>query len=1687
MSKKIVAMLMAVAMAFSLLPVTAFATGGTQEGNSQPVTASDKNLTMNKTVKPNKDGTYTVSLESYATGSVTTTQAPVPMDFVLVLDVSGSMTDEIASYTYQATDKTSWSVSDVYNAYYQKDILGIPHRTDVTYYAKIGDEYYTVFYQSKWNWGRGYREYWLEANNQPLGEKVTDSTLEKVVYDKALYTRKTDSDKTVAKLDAMKTAVNNFIDSVAAQKNGNTPVAHRISIVKFAGTSTNEGGNDIYGDGKNYTQKVTELTDVTVEGKVDSLKTAVNDLTAGGATRADLGMEKADGVLDSRQDAEKDRPSVVIMFTDGEPTKNTDFSWNVAGAAVDTAKTLKNIGTKVYTIGMFNGANPSDTEGDFNKYMNGVSSKYPNASGTKDSWGKYTDIDLGRPADGNYYFKADNAGALDQVFQTISQSTTTISPLDDKAVVVDNVPSNFALTEGSVKVYTANCTGKTGEELNWGRDTPATPAQGISSTSTKNDDDSQTISTTGFDFSKNWCGLDEKNQARGQKLIIEFTIKCTNYGGTQPTNAGAYIKAGKEANEKPIISLDNPQVPVTISLGIPEAELNEKLGVSSQKEYNGSGIPILSALSDKANTLVNGINNAYVDMELTVKVDETTYYTYKIPAGETAGSWYRDDSTSPMSDGAIGDVKTSKDVKRSTSNEVEAYTYKFDLKLSDATPRGAAPAEYENNTASFKITPKDVTVKAKDKSVVAGQLAPTYEADVTGTINSDRVNYTISCDYAPGATGTEFDIKPSGEAVQDNYNVTYQPGKLTVTAAPVTTGTLKVTKEVQGENLTLNDLPDEFKITVTGPNSYNKSFPLPENVGDSDKTVTWTISGLPAGEYTVSEENADVNGYNCTATYSATNGATVIVNNDANAVQNQPTTDAQTVTVAADSTSTMTVTNTYNKKQEVEPTPDTSKPDVNKIATALANDKTDVTLSVGGKSAKENVAVMFLLDKSTSMGTRTEAAKMLQHLKSLTNTNIIYDVVIFSGTASSTGWKNISADAAYTDTVKNFANEEPSSGTNMPAGIDQALKDMNILNRDYSSYSENTYLVTISDGITYIWDEDGTTKTVPVAEKQAGVGPKVSKTVDTWDIMYGPGVSFGDVYTDFANFLTSIPQKMEQTKESGYVCDYTTSDPEKYITVEDTDKFSKTGTPNQYACAPEFSAYYSTIKYQELVKPFTKSFALPMPELKEDGTEKTTNWEYYPWGKELMLYLQSKSSNSGQDVVHDVDAATIFAGIRNEILYEIKSGSITDVIGADFSLTDQTLTQNTFTLTVNGKAVTANAPSDNVITFGEKDTSTDKYPYVLTYYKGTAAKNEDNTYTITSGNKSYTYTPCDKTGEVNGSVSDEFFVLEMNVPVVSLDLEYNLSLTSKRTAAGTYEVPTNESATLAYTSANQSGGTVDFNEPTVSYTVKSSSGSHSGGSRPSLNTKDHYGYIIGYPVDYYTGQPTTDQTKKPVRPEGKITRAEVATIYFRMLTDESRTKFWSQSNSYSDVKAGDWFNNAVSTLSNAGIIAGYEDGSFRPNGYITRAEFATIAARFFDVTYNGKDLFPDISGHWAKDYINQAANKGFVNGYEDGTFKPDRNITRAEAVTLVNRTLDRHPDKNHFTKDMLVWPDNMDQTKWYYADMQEATNSHTYQMKENSDKTKYENWTKTLPIRNWEALEKAWSNANSSQGNGNVV
>ena len=255
-------------------------------------------------------------------------------------------------------------------------------------------------------------------------------------------------------------------------------------------------------------------------------------------------------------------------------------------------------------------------------------------------------------------------------------------------------------------------------------------------------------------------------------------------------------------------------------------------------------------------------------------------------------------------------------------------------------------------------------------------------------------------------------------------------------------------------------------------------------------------------------------------------------------------------------------------------------------------------------------------------------------------------------------------------------------------------------------------------------------------------------------------------------------------------------------------------------------------------------------------------------------------------------------------------------------------------------------------------------------------------------------------------------------------------------------------ANFGYSSGGGSGGSNRPKPPVVEIPDDVPTG---------LNGTDHYAYIIGY-------------GNNDVRPQNNITRAEVATIFFRLLTDETREANMTKSNGYNDVKDGDWFCCAVSTLSKMGIIKGYEDGSFKPNDPISRAEFAAIAARFDPDGDKTPATFADVSSHWAKDEISIAANHGWIKGYEDGSFKPDQKITRAETMTLVNRVLNRLPEaKDDLHKDMKTWVDNMDETAWYYLAVQEATNSHYFK---NKTSTKFEQWTDLRDTRDWSELEK---------------
>ncbi len=1565
MSKKIVAMLMAVAMAFSLLPVTALAGNGTQTpaNATQPRTSvttdTEDGVHISKKVEKAADGNYNLVMEAYVEGNTKIVDSSKPLDIVLVLDVSGSM---------------SWDMSD--------------------------------------------------------------------------------SDET-KRIDALKDAVNAFIDKVAEKNTSDGKmVGHRISIVKFAGSKKDYVGNNTSIIGHNYSQIVKHLTAVDTKGKND-LKTEVNELTPGGATRADYGMQLANKELEnSLKDQSRDK--VVVMFTDGTPTSGTLFEESVASNAISASKKLKDKNVKVYTIGIFDDADPNaDVTTDAskeNKYMQAVSSNYPEATFQKKS-GKYNWSFGDRAQNSNYYLTATDADGLKNVFQTISNSiTTTHVTANESAVLRDTLTKQFVFngTDASaITVKKAKVTDKNGDTYSWGT------SENVDGITKEISSDRKTVTVTGFDYTSTGTTgnviTKNGNDYSGYKLIVTIPIKVDKaYEGWQAgkknydTNTtGDNNKAGltgytKDGEEASTLLDTSPQVPVTAY----------KVTYQYDKDYTGA-----PDLGKDTKAYLPG-------KSIKIKGAPTwpgyTFSGWKLPEGLTAGedgsfsmpawdvtitgSWTENQVTihyvaldgGTIQESTAEGKKTHSEIVGLAQQNVQGATAQPDTgkyfvgwysntNCSDESfvsgeAHYAPPITPQQDGATYYAKfsdKKTITIKVPDKTLTyTGEELTGKEysdAETTGLLNGYSIKVTQD-NYTP-ATGTnvsssespyagsfanpQFTISQGDTNVTDQFDVTFIPGKLHIE------GTVTYDANVNG-------------ATVTGLPQDTGTYSLGDNVN--------VISGTPKRE-----------GY--------TFEGWTLSKEDQAATVNKGQMGATGLTF-------------YAKWSE-------KKVDV-KLSDLI---KKELTVKNGSTLPTGTTFSVTVTPKTVNN-------------QPATSTQPIPGTVSDLGTGTTNG----DGDTIYT------ASFDFTGGTlSLPAGtytytVQETEGDVSGM-----QYDSNVYTLTIevenSTATVKYTTREGTTPTEvsttkPLTIQNTYQAPDLSVTKQPYKVKVNDTLfdadktvaHVGDTIVWKVNVTNNktTPASTQLKDTLGDVAVYSDKD------LQNSVNLGTDGTWTAMVPADKTVTYYVTytVKADDIpngkivntiVKDGDNNNPIPSDPVSTWDTKQlksaTGRLETSDWTTTVTLKLPKVNSKPGT---------------QSDQTIAISKGSyVIDEIGDGFTLVgigDSALENGSFTMTVGGKEITGEV-AGYTVNFGQLEG--DSYPYTVTY------------------------TPTTKT-----------FVWNINKDVYAgteVTLSYKLKLTNPQT--GTYGVKdldgdgkvddtgadvdttkalyTNKSAALYKDDKTK---LAEFPKPSVSYTVSSgNSGSHSGGSKPSLNTKDHYGYIIGYPVDYYTGQPTTDQTKKPVRPEGKITRAEVATIYFRMLTDESRTKFWSQNSGYSDVKTGDWFNNAVSTLSNAGIIAGYEDGSFRPNGYITRAEFATIAARFFDVTYNGKDLFPDISGHWAKDYINQAANKGFVNGYEDGTFKPDRNITRAEAVTLVNRTLDRHPDKNHFTKDMLVWPDNMDQTKWYYADMQEATNSHTYQMKENSDKTKYENWTKTLPIRNWEALEKAWSNANSSQGNGNVV
>lgn len=1364
-----------------------------------------------------------------------------------------------------------------------------------------------------------------------------------------------------------------------------------------------------------------------------------NEQSPDGSTYLTEGVKK--GITEFSENSGADK--VMIIVADGESDD---------GYPTDQATAFKNAGGKIYTVGfLFSGD-------DFNNLSSG----------------------------NGYHFTADNADQINLAMNTITQNIA--------GLISDPMGENVTLLQDngiSVKLGDQDTTAATvlnGNTIRW------TKTDGFSGTVTMKykvqvKDSAKTGKVLSIPLNANATFNYVHNgtshsvafpQPAAQAATLTVSYKVGN--NTVKTEED-YTLLGETAAFAPTI----PSVGDTVVIGentyyvsstngsVPEKLASEhyQVTVNLSKEPTSLGA-VTVTVSDKTVPYNGEVQRGNADYSISGLPDEYTLNTTYNPAEGTDAN-------------AAGYEGTFENVTITRKSDKVDVTSRFTI---------------TKNPGKLLINKREVTVTAENKSKVYGEENPdlTYlengfvKGDSLATLNIVPTLTTMAVQNSPVG---EYSITFSNKTEETtNYTISYKDATLTIGASQTLVGTVslgdwKYGEEQQTETWNVNGGDNDYKAPTY---SYKVK-------GAADSTYT-NVKPSNAGEYTVKATWAETD--NCpeisaTANFEIYKRNVTLTSDTASKKYDGTALTAKTVKVSGDGFAqgegaTCTVTGTQTEPNENSPTNNTFTYTLNEgtLASNYTIQKVEGTLTVTG-SATVPVDLSKLIQKELKLEEESSLPQNATFKVTVTE-NKDNATPIVGETASTSSWTGNGPTYTVPFTFANNLTLE--KGKTYSYNItEDAHNPVSGVEYDPTTYQlkiEAKMDGTYSASYTATGDaEEATpvTETTPLTIKNTYQTPNLSVTKQPYKVN---GIEFKPGET-VARVGEQIIWKVNVTNTKTTQASTQLTETLTGATVYDNeactgDRVDTNGTWTATVSGGKTKTYYVTYKVQAtdipngkivntIVKGDDKDHPIPSDPVSTWDTKQlksAINLSTSDWTTTVTLTLPTVNKEgttvaTDSNIVNQAEVTPIIA---------ISKGSyVIDQIGNEFTFVPE------LTLKVGKNEYTGK--------------------------KGTSDAN-GTTYTFESTEYKVTYT--DKNNETNAPAQFKWEI-NQDIPAgTEVTLSYKLKLTNPQTAADTYGVTdldgngfvdgaettkvvaddalyTNEKAALYIKEKenNQEKEIAVFPKPSVSYTIKSSSGSHSGGSRPSLNTKDHYGYIIGYPVDYYTGQPTTDQTKKPVRPEGKITRAEVATIYFRMLTDESRTKFWSQNSGYSDVKTGDWFNNAVSTLSNAGIIAGYEDGSFRPNGYITRAEFATIAARFFDVTYNGKDLFPDISGHWAKDYINQAANKGFVNGYEDGTFKPDRNITRAEAVTLVNRTLDRHPDKNHFTKDMLVWPDNMDQTKWYYADMQEATNSHTYQMKENSDKTKYENWTKTLPIRNWEALEKAWSNANSSQGNGNVV
>lgn len=807
--KRALASALALTMAASVLPMAGFAAG--TSGTGTPL-ADTGDLVMNKTAKLENDGTYTIQLEAFSTGEVTTVSTQTPADIVLVLDVSGSM-DE--NFTY--TSGQQWTSV--------RDDFGTNNGPTDAYHHCPDGSYSPVEWTEWGGWWATGRHRYVCTNCHASRKWDTPTRFEHIPgegdNDSWNLWRYEDITETKAKLPALKEAVNDFLAGVADENAAisDTNLQHQVAIVKFASETMHPSiGDNKDWYGYNYTQTIAGMTTVTTEN-LSGLTDKVNDLDAGGATAADKGLQMAQGILN---DTAAGRNKVVILFTDGEPTYGSSFQSYVANSAVSTAKELKDDNTTVYTIGVVTNANPADTSGRTNAYLNAVSSNYPNAK-------SYTD--LGDGGNNGYYKTIATSGSLANIFEEIEEDiTTTTIELDANAQLRDFLNDGFVLTPDSqVTVQTDTYTGRDSQGNRVFANNPKT----FNATVSK-DLENNTVTVSGFDFSAKYLvdgSKPDENDftaaVQGEKLVVTITrVEATDSAVTNGLISTNTRSSGIYEDSDAIVPFARFPQPVTqLSSKVYVLDYAKPVNLADMPNttvhMDGNGMHYFTSQKTSLDEEYGTVsNNMYTPTTMNWDGYDQ-YYVFgqwnNTPVGVTTGNntwtkvtvmpannvYYEDDFVTNSQNGTVGIVYTGEWTTDGTSsgntetpnNGVHGGWVEGDAGLSNDTEYsdGSAHKATGSATATFTFTGTGVDIYSRTNLTTGTVLARLVDNNGNEDSQTQTMivnNKAESGDYYQIPTLT-FAKLPYG-----NYTVT-----ITVTSA---TGTyyldgIRVYNPIQGD------------------------------------------------------------------------------------------------------------------------------------------------------------------------------------------------------------------------------------------------------------------------------------------------------------------------------------------------------------------------------------------------------------------------------------------------------------------------------------------------------------------------------------------------------------------------------------------------------------------------------------------------------------------------------------------------------------------------------------------------------------------------------------------------------------------------------------------------------------------------------------------------------------------------